>query len=553
MTRRQRRAEAAAPAPPGGPPAWRGLLARLGLILLSAALLVAANPKASIWPLALFGFVPALVALRDRSGLAAFGWGWLLGLLCNFGGQYWAVEVLQRFGKLGFGKALLVLLAVAAYQGLVLGIWAWATRVVTARTRLPLPFVAAAALVVGELCIPFLMPWTWALLLTPFWPATQTAELFGSWSVSFVLMLVNAGLFVALEARLERRPAPRRLLLVTAGVVVLALGFGLVRGWHLERVAARSPALRVGLVQPNFGITTKELRSRRWPEMVDTLRRLSAQAEREGARLVVWPESGWPLPVDRSLVADYPDGHPWQLRRGLTVPLLAGVLSLDFTTETQPMHNSAWLLGADGKALGRYDKVFLMPFGEYVPLGAEKPEWRRSVRAAMTESDEFNRGARPEMLAVGAARIAPLICYEDILAGHVRSYAALRPNLLVTISNVAWFGDTAEPEQQLGLAALRAVELRHELLRSTNTGVSARIDALGRVRARTRVVDPPRGTMGGEPTVLTVDARLVDRGRTLYAVVGDLFAYLCAAFLLLGLAVAVLRRPRGLVRDGLEA
>jgi apolipoprotein N-acyltransferase len=522
------------------------------LILLSAALLVAANPKASIWPLALVGFVPALFALRGRGGFAAFGYGWLLGLLCNFGGQYWAVEVLQRFGKMSFGKALLVLLVVAAYQGLVLAIWAWGTRVVTARTRLPLPFVAAAALVVGELCIPFMMPWTWALLLTPFWPATQTAELFGAWSVSFLLMLVNAGIFVALHALREHRPLPRRLLAATGAVVVLALGYGLLRGWHLQGVSARSPELRVGLVQPNFGITTKDLRSRRWPEMVDTLRRMSAQAEREGAKLVIWPESGWPLPVDRSLVADYPDGHPWQLRRGLTVPLLAGVLSFDFSTETQPMYNAAWLLGADGKALGRYDKVFLMPFGEYVPLGAEKPAWRKSVREAMTESDEFNRGARPEVLAVGAARIAPLICYEDILAGHVRSYAALRPNLLVTVSNVAWFGDTAEPEQQLGLAALRAVELRHELLRSTNTGVSAHIDALGRVRARTKVVDPPRGTIGGEPMVLTVNARLVDRGRTLYAVVGDLFAWLCAAFLLFGLAVAVLRRPARLVRDGEE-
>jgi apolipoprotein N-acyltransferase len=544
---------AAAPVSTPGAPRWRGALVRLGLTALSAALLIASNPKASLWPLALVGFVPALLVLRGRSGLAAFGWGWLLGLLCNFGGQLWGVEVLQRFGKLPVAKAALVLAVVAAYQGLVLGIWAWGTRVVTARTRLPLPFVAAAALVVGELLIPFMMPWTWALLLTPFWPATQTAELFGTWSVSFLLMLVNAAVFVVLEARLESRPLPRRLLLATAAVVVVALGYGLGRGWHLERVAARSPTLRVGLVQPNFGIATRAVRARRWPEMVDTLRRMSAQAQREGAELVVWPESGWPLPVDRSLGGDYPEGHPWQLRRGISRPLLAGILSADFSSERQPMHNSAWLLGADGKALGRYDKVFLMPFGEYVPLGAAHPEWRRSVRKAMTESDELNRGERPVVLTVGAARIAPLICYEDILAGHVRSYARLRPNLLVTLSNLAWFGDSAEPEQQLGLASLRAVELRHELLRATTTGVSARIDALGRVRARTRVVDPPAGSLGAPPTVLTVDARLVDRGRTLFAVIGDLFAYLCAAFLLFGLAVAVLRRPRRLARGAEEA
>jgi apolipoprotein N-acyltransferase len=304
----------------------------------------------------------------------------------------------------------------------------------------------------------------------------------------------------------------------------------------------------VGLVQPNFGITTRGVRSAQWPQMVDALRRQATLAEARGAQLVVWPESAWPLPVDRSLTADYPAGHPWQLRRGLTVPLLAGVLTADFSSEQQPMHNSAWLLGADGRGLGRYDKNFLMPFGEYVPLAAQYPDWRASVRARMTEADELMRGRAPAILTVGPARLGPMICYEDILAGYVWRVARLQPNLLVTLSNVAWFGDSAEPYQQLLLAQLRSVEHRREFLRATNTGVSAHIDALGRVRARTVVTDPPPTKFGVAPELLVVDAALLDSGRTPYGRIGDLFAWLCAAVVLLGLALALLGRPARLAR-----
>ncbi|HEY3353549.1 MAG TPA: hypothetical protein VGQ83_09890, partial [Polyangia bacterium] len=177
-------------------------LVRLGLVLLSAGLMVLANPKPQLWPLALVALVPALVALRGRTGFAAFGWGWLLGLLCNVAGQYWAITVLMRFGKMTWWTSALVLVAVSAYQGLVFAVWAWATQTLTTRTRLPLLFSAAAAMVAAELAIPFLMPWTLALLLTPCWPAIQVAELCGSWAVTFLLVLFNAAVFVVLEARL---------------------------------------------------------------------------------------------------------------------------------------------------------------------------------------------------------------------------------------------------------------------------------------------------------------------------------------------------------------
>jgi apolipoprotein N-acyltransferase len=125
-----------------------------------------------------------------------------------------------------------------------------------------------------------------------------------------------------------------------------------------------------------------------------------------------------------------------------------------------------------------------------------------------------------------------MICYEDILTDFGRKLAALHPHLLVNITNDAWFGDTAEPWEHLQLAVFRAIELRTDLVRSVNTGVSALVDAAGRVYARTYAVDPkkdPRPTDG-----LLGQVRLVEGGHTVYAATGDLFGWLCIAATVLG-------------------
>jgi len=136
-------------------------------------------------------------------------------------------------------------------------------------------------------------------------------------------------------------------------------------------------------------------------------------------------------------------------------------------------------------------------------------------------------------------RLGPLICYEDILAGFTRKAAALGPNLFVNITNDAWFGKTAEPYQHLALAVFRSVEHRLEMVRAVNTGVSAHVDAAGRVRLAGPAVDPD-SQPPPQPTALLADAALMERGG-LYAHVGDLFAWLCLATLI-GLGIYGRRR-----------
>jgi apolipoprotein N-acyltransferase len=183
------------------------------------------------------------------------------------------------------------------------------------------------------------------------------------------------------------------------------------------------------------------------------------------------------------------------------------------------------MMDGEGNVTGKFDKVFLMLFGEYIPFYDSIP-WFTKV---FPEASNFSRGSEPASFPLRVNgrdyKLGPLICYEDILPGFTRRVAKLAPNAFVNITNDAWFGRTAEPYQHLALAVFRSVEHRLEMVRAVNTGVSAHIDAAGRVLAQSPSVDPAE-TPPAPPATLLVDLAMLDGGG-LYRRVGDLFAFLC--------------------------
>jgi apolipoprotein N-acyltransferase len=194
------------------------------------------------------------------------------------------------------------------------------------------------------------------------------------------------------------------------------------------------------------------------------------------------------------------------------------------------------MMDAAGNATGSYDKVFLMMFGEYVPFYDQIP-WFTEI---FPEASNFSRGSEPASFplhtAAGDFKLGPLICYEDILPSFARRVAKLGPNAFVNITNDAWFGRTAEPYQHLALAVFRTVEHRLEMVRAVNTGVSAHIDAAGRVLQATESVDPDDQPVV-PPKTLLVDLAMLPGGG-LYRAVGDLFGFLCLLSLVALLAWA---------------
>ena len=192
------------------------------------------------------------------------------------------------------------------------------------------------------------------------------------------------------------------------------------------------------------------------------------------------------------------------------------------------LFNSAFLLSPEGKVLGRYDKVHLVPFGEYVPLRKIFP----FIGKLVVGVGDFSSGKGFYPLSMNSHKLGILICYEGILPEVSRAYKKRGADLLVNITNDAWFGRTSAPFQHLSMTALRAVETRLYVVRAANTGISAIIDPTGEFISQTGLF---------ERSALRGTVKFIDK-QTFYTIYGDVFIYTCLTFLLVIFLLSLKRR-----------
>ncbi|OGE22933.1 MAG: apolipoprotein N-acyltransferase, partial [Candidatus Dadabacteria bacterium RBG_19FT_COMBO_40_33] len=192
--------------------------------------------------------------------------------------------------------------------------------------------------------------------------------------------------------------------------------------------------------------------------------------------------------------------------------------------------NTAFLTDPQGRILGRYNKIKLLLFGEYLPF----TKYISALKKISPASGDFTPGSNLEILEIKekGIKIAPLICYEDIIPSFSRKFVENGANLLVNITNDAWFGKSFEPYQHLSFSIPRAVETRRFLARATNTGISAIIDSVGRVTAKTGIF---------EQTTLEGQIAILDGEKTVYTKIGDVFPWGCLIFWLGFVLVTKLR------------
>lgn len=556
---------------------------RLALCVLGGVLTFQAFPEWDLWPLAWFCLVPTLVAIDGVSPRAAFGWGWIHGFVTNLGGFYWVYGLIVTFGHMPAPVAALGLLLLAAYQGLVFAAFAGACRwledgAAVGGWPVPRPLVRVIAFVAAEQAVPFIFPWYLANSQWNFPLATQVCDLSG--------VLGLSALLAASSALLVERS--RRAATALALLVALDLGYGAVRLHQIDQAVAAAPTVRIAMIEGDIGIRQKAK-----PEHVANNlaihQRLSKLAEDAGADLIVWPESAYdaaafpedvqavpqsdtPLPPhlgwqalrvpkgsDHLVLDDFPaltdqaadlaaGVGRWDRampQRGFTTPLLLGALT---TGEPVPgeaglgrprMMNSALLLDSEGRVDGRvYHKNYLLVFGEYVPLSGVLPWIDRLLPEALslTPGDDVKVFELGPLGAAGATlRAGVMICYEAIIPRWTRGLVGKRdPNVLINITNDAWFGKKGEPWLHMVLTTFRAIESRRALVRSTNTGISVFVDPAGRIVSRTSV---------DHPEVLLSDVPLLQTPPTLYRRVGDLLGWLALACIAL-LALLGVRRRR---------
>lgn len=505
------------------------------LALLSGVLLTLPFLSFSLGPLAWVALVPLLAALRDRTLREGFLLGLIAGAVWSWGGLYW-LHLVTIPGYLVLGLYLALYLAL------------WSGWVVWLAARRPgwIWWAAPAAWTALEYLRTYLFTgFPWNLLgvsQVRNLPLIQAASLSGVYGVGFLLVLVNVAIASAaafLRARSRPgSPAPVR----PNGIIpaVLLLTAALLYGRHALKSSTEGkspPPLEVTVVQGSIR------QEQKWvpglaPAHLQAHIDLSLRALARSSDLVIWPESALPYypeetPAVRKRLEDLAAGGP--------AYLLAGGDYRDGTGS----YNSAYLVSPAGGPALRYDKVHLVPFGEYAPLRSVFPFLGRVV----PWEEDFSPGPGYPVFPLAdlspprepAPRIGVLICYEDIFPGPARRLVKAGAGLLVNVTNDAWFGYTPAPFQHSAAAAFRAVENRVYLARAANTGYSCVIDPWGRVVGEVADREGRRLFVPGWVTV-SVHPRIRP---SFYRRHGDLFSWIC---IVLSLAAALGSLPPGIRR-----
>lgn len=532
-----------------GTPLVRGRLAEVGAII-SGLLYFVSFPGFDMWPLTFVALVPLYLSLFGQPTKRAVWLGFLTGLSMNLGGFYWLLNMLRTFSGFPTPLCLVFVVIICSYQGSRLALMGWLHGRAVNR-RWPVPVVFAAAFATSELVFPLLFPWYYAASFHKVPILMQLADVGGPILVGLVLVAVNLAIAEPVRAWLvvarakangekvpaEGGPLPgglpidRRVVGVGVLALVLALVYGAIRIPMTQKRVAAAESAKVGYVQGNMALMQK----REDPgEGLRRHRRMSAELRDKGADFVVWSESS----VTFSVTEDSMKNGFFRDRfaASLQMPAIFGAV-LVRRDPNRPdgarLYNTALATDAKGEITGRYDKQFLLAFGEYLPFGDTFPilyKWS-------PHSGRFSQGTSLEPVDIDIKgtkhKASVLICYEDILPGFTnRAVTHAEPELLVNMTNDAWFGDTLEPWQHLALAKFRAIEHRRFLIRSTNSGVSAIIDPTG------VVVD---GTLS---STFKAEAKqgVIHwlRGGTIYEVIGDSLWYLTA----IGAAFMAFRRRK---------
>ena len=484
--------------------------------------------------MAWFCLVPILIALDDDtlSTKEALGIAWFFGFVSHMGGYYWIVHMLHRFGYLPMAVAILgwVLLCIA--QGSLLGVWGVGIHKLRQKCEIPLWISAPFVMILAE--------WLWPALFPSYLSNSQfrqiwliqSLELMGPLGLTGLLTFASAVLFQAHQWKWRGdRPFPERGAILLVALLGANLGFGIVATQAIdEKVANTTKRVKMGLVQANMGIYEK----RNAPgEGLKRHREQSLEMQWQEADLIVWPESGYFYSIRKGT-----KNLKRQVMGDLQKPLLFGGLTVDTTSDERKFFNSAYLLNDKGNVQGTYDKTYLLAFGEYIPFGDVFP-W---IYKLSPNTGKFTPGNHTRPLELDGVRYGVLICYEDILPAFVRKSMEHQPDILVNITNDAWFGDTHEPMIHLALATFRAVEQRRFLARATNTGISAFVDPAGRIMSQTPTFK--RANLMADIAPL--------QGVTLYQKLGD-WPALLALLALLGLVAQSRRRsPSGKQPDKVE-
>lgn len=469
------------------------------LVLLAAGMNVAIFPILDISSLAFFGFIPLLLLVRDSSPGRLFVAFATAGCLFNVGNLYWIVHVIQHYTSLNSFLSVGILLLLCLILSLFWGIFGAVLGIYRLRSGLQTALLLAPFVWIGlEWLRNPLTQFPWCLLGYSQYRnlrIAQAATFCGVYGVSFLLMATNAAITMVFLLK-------KYLYAALVGLVLLTVG---IYGHFRIQKPVGQGALVASCIQGNIPQDVKINY-----QYADAINQKHLKMTREVLRdrhpdIIFWSESSTLFPLRT--------GGLWTdqiltLAKSTNTPLIIGSDSF----VNGKVYNSAFFVDANGRIDSQYDKVYLVPFGEFVPLKS----LLFFAGKVVPEISDFSGGEHYNTFVVDGRKFAVHICFEVVFPQLSRRFCLNGAGLLSTITNDAWFGNTAAPYQHFAMVVMRSIETRRYMVRAANTGISGFVDPYGRILQQTRLFVPAEISQ----TVKWVDEQ------TFYTKHGDLLVYL---------------------------
>jgi len=495
----------------------------LMLCIISAFFLVLSFPKFDLFLFAWIGLVPFLFAIEKKTRGQAFKLGFFCGLIFFSTTLYWFINMAPTGGIPVF-LSFLACALLSSYLSLYFGLFGFLITLFKMKNRIAnLFFIPSLWVVLEFLRSGLFSGFGWGALGHSQYQQLaiiQISDMTGVFGVSFLIVMVNVLLKEILQGLFTKQKKNLKTVVLSSIIVgfllAAALFYGMQRIMHFSSLS--NEKARIAVIQGNVD-QEKKWDMSYWPEIFEKHFSLTKKAAGEKPDLIIWPETAFP-------------GYLWNEKerfeelknfvRKINIPLLVGIV----TRDGDRIFNSAILISSRGEETARYSKLHLVPFGEYLPLRKQFP-----FLSALVPIEDFSSGGEAVLFPVSKTnkKLSVLICFEDTVTWVSRVMTRKGANLLVNMTNDAWFLDTKEPFLHLQGSVFQAVQNRRSLVRAANTGISCFINAFGDI---TSIVKNVKGK------TTYVDGYRVDQvsfveKMSFYTKFGDVFAYLCFGCILM--------------------
>lgn len=489
------------------------LIIKYFFCFLSSILLILSFSPFNLFFLAWIGFLPFFFFLYNANDYRSILKGSLIfGFIYFLGNVYWIYHSLYHYGSVPLIFSYIVVLLLAFYLALYPVIFAVLYKNLL-KNNIPTSLYAPFIWVSLEVLRTYLLTgFPWALLgysQHNFLIISQISDITGVYGVSCIVLMFNCFIFdlwIFKKRKMIQPLLPYYTIITSTSLVIVFLFVCFTYGFKKLREEESNESIKVAIIQGSIRQDEK-WDNKKVEEIINIYKNLTVRAKIYNPSLIVWPETAVPFLFEKH---KYFTSELINFVKEENIYLLFGSI---MERQAEKFTNSAVLIDSNGVTAYYYDKIHLVPFGEYVPLR----KILFFIDKLTVGVGDYYPGAGYNLAITPFGKFATLICYEIIFPGQVRKFYQKGGNFIVNITNDGWFGNTSGPYQHFSIAVFRAIENRKPLIRAANSGISGFIDSKGRIINKTKLF---------ERTYLIEDIK-TNYKTSFYTKYGDLFAYIC--------------------------